>query len=103
MEARKFYDDDPLLAEPKSKSIDKAASRKLSDYYDTFSHLLATPGDLKAIPAQGVNTLGEPMEGPWWVRRHYYQPMSIADLQRGPSRGLPPSKNGPWTVIGAKN
>ena len=103
IEARKFFDDDPLIAEPKSKAIDKAASRKLSDYYDTFSHLLATPGDPKALPAQGVNTLGEPMEGAWWVRRHYYERMSIGDLQRGPSRGLPPSKNGPWTVIGAKN
>ncbi|MBM3787391.1 MAG: hypothetical protein FJW30_23780 [Acidobacteria bacterium] len=106
--ARKFYDDDPLIAEPKPLSIDKAASRKLSDYFDVFSHLLATPGELaakkgKPIPAQAVNTLGEPMEGAWWVQRHYYKPMSLEELRKGPTRGLPPSAEGAWTVIGAKN
>ena len=69
---------------------------------------MATPGDLNRkektpIPAQGVNTLGEPMQGAWWVKRHYYQPMSIEQLVAGPGKDHPPSTEGAWTVVGAKN
>jgi hypothetical protein len=105
---RKFYDDDPLEREPQPVAVKEAKPRKLSDYFDILSHLFATPGELaaktgKAIPAQGVNTLGEPMEGAWWEKRHYYRRMSLEELRRGPSAGTPPSEKGKWKVVGAKN
>lgn len=105
--ARKFYDDDPLEAEPKPMAVKEAKARKLSDYFDIVSHLFATPGELakkagRPIAAGGVNTLGEPMEGAWWVKRHYYRRMSTSELQRGPSAGTPPAE-GTWKVVGAKN
>lgn len=106
--AGKFFDDDPLIAEPKPIPVEKIQNRKLSDYYDLFSNFFAKTGERQPkagppIPAQGVNTIGEPMEGAWWVRRHYYQPMSREALKQGASANLPPSAQGPWTVIGAKN
>lgn len=104
--ARKFYDDDPLIAEPPPRAVPKAASRKLSDYFDILWHTLATPGErgtlVKPIPAQGVNTLGDPMEGAWWERRHYWRRMSHAELQRGPGGDRAPALDGKWTVVGAK-
>jgi hypothetical protein len=42
--AKKFYSDDPLLAEPKPKDVGNPKSRKLSDYYDLFMHQFAGPG-----------------------------------------------------------
>lgn len=108
LSARKFYSDDPLHHEPKPRNVENALSRKLSDYYDLLMHQFRPPGEVQPkkgsnIPAQGVNTLGEPMEGAWWEKRHYFQRMSREELIHGPSEGTPPSTEGPWTVISAKN
>jgi hypothetical protein len=103
---RKFYEDDPLIREPQPRPIQQIASRKLSDYYDILSHTLATPGEKQRpgarIRAQGVNTLGDPMEGAWWERRHYWRRMSPAELQRGPYGSGAPAMDGKWKVVSAK-
>lgn len=96
----KFYEDDPLIREPQPRDVKQAASRKLSDYYDILWHTLATPGEKGPKPAEGVNTLGDPMEGAWWERRHYWRRMSLEELARGPGGGSGPE--GDWTVISAK-
>lgn len=106
-DAQRFYPDDPLIEEPKPRRVGEMASRSLSDVYDLFRNTLATPGERQplkgpSIRAQAVNTLGEPMEGAWWERRHYYRPMSHDELQRGPGGRTPPSPAGPWKVISAK-
>ncbi|NLV30604.1 MAG: hypothetical protein GXY47_05550 [Acidobacteria bacterium] len=102
----KFYGDDPLVREPAPLPVEDARSRKLSDYYDILTHTLATPGERQPaggeIGAMGVNTLGEPMEGAWWERRHYYRRMTADELRRGPGGGSPPAMDGPWTVVSAK-
>jgi hypothetical protein len=106
--AQQFRVDDPLDFEPKPLSVDQPAVRKLSDYYDLLKNTLATPGELnrklpKPIRARAVNTLGEPMQGAWWVRRHYYKTMSLDELVAGPGSEHPPSEDGPWTVTAAKS
>ena len=108
LSARKFHDDDPLLREPKPRNVEKAENRKLSDYYDLFLHQFGPPGERQPekgepVRAKGINSLGDPMEGAWWEKRHYFQTMSRAELQRGPAYGQAPSMDGKWTVIGAKN
>jgi hypothetical protein len=108
LRAQKFLPDDPLLVEPKPLATQQPKSRKLSDIYDLFSHQFGPPGELQPkkgepIRAQAVNTLGEPMDGVWWERRHYYRRMSIEDLRRGPAGAHTPSTDGKWTVISAKN
>jgi hypothetical protein len=106
--AQKFYPDDPLEREPAPLLFAQPKNRKLSDIYDLFSHQFGPPGEVgpklkKSIPAQAVNTLGEPLDGAWWERRHYYKRMSLAELKRGPGDSTPPSTAGKWTVISAKN
>lgn len=105
--AKKFYSDDPLMAEPKPIHVADAPNRKLSDYYDLFSNQFAKLGEAQPekgepIRAKGVNTLGEPMDGSWWERRHYYKRMSADELKRGPGNSNLPSSNGKWMIIGAK-
>jgi len=104
--AKKFYDDDPLAAEPAPVNVEKVTPRKLSDFYDFLLNQFGHPGERnlpeKAIPAQAVNTLGEPMDGVWYVKRHYYRPMSIEELQNGPGITNAPSTSGRWQVVGAK-
>jgi hypothetical protein len=99
--AQKFYPDDPLRREPKPLSIEKVLSRKVEDYFDFFHNTFAPPGDRNRIPAQGVNTLGEPMDGAWYTHRHYFRRMSPDELALGPGGKTPPAA-GPWTVIRAK-
>ncbi len=103
---RKFYEDDPLIFEPPPRPVEKAAVRKLSDYYDILKHTLATPGEKQVrgapVLARGVNTLGDPMDGAWWERRHYWRRMTAAELRRGPETDSAPDMDGPWTVVSAK-
>ncbi len=106
-EARKFYSDDPLAEAPPPRRVEDAAYRKLSDYFDLFSNLFAKMGEQQTevghpIPAQGVNTLGEPIDRSWWTPRHYYRPMTLEQLRAGAGAGDPPSPDGPWTIISAK-
>lgn len=103
----KFYPDDPLDKEPPHHNIDKILSRKLSDYYDLFSHQFGGVGQRQPksgapIRSRGVNTLGEPMDGPWFVKRHYYRRMTTAELKAGAGNQRPPAGTR-WTVIGAKS
>ena len=104
---RKFLPDDPLLVEPPPLPVTSAKGRKISDVYDVFLNTFTTPGERQpkkgpAIPALGVNTLGEVTDPAWYVGRHYFQPMSVEDLMRGPGNATPPAE-GSWTVISAKN
>jgi hypothetical protein len=103
----KFYPDDPLDREPPPLNAEKVLSRKLSDYYDLFSHQFGKTGERQPktgspIPARAINTLGEPMDGPWYAKRHYYKRMSAEELKRGPGNSTPPSGS-KWTVVGAKS
>lgn len=103
---RKFYDDDPLSREPEPRAAQNLDVRKLSDYYDILKHTLATPGEKQRrgaqIPAQGINTLGDPMEGAWWEKRHYWQRMTPAELERGAGGYAAPATDGRWKVVSAK-
>jgi hypothetical protein len=105
--AEKFYTDDPLLREPTPVRVEKIKSRKVNDYFDFFSNSLVTVGErstpVNRIPAGGVNTLGEVMDGAWYVNRHYRKRMSIEELRRGPDGPTnAPSETGSWRIVGAK-
>jgi len=103
----RFYPDDPLLVEPPPRNVGKILGRKFSDYFDFLYSSFGNPTgvDSKApVPrAQAVNTLDEAMDSAWWQRRHYYRPMSIEELVRGPGGDRPPSPTGKWTVTASKN
>ncbi|MDX2152122.1 MAG: hypothetical protein SFV54_15395 [Bryobacteraceae bacterium] len=104
---QRFYPDDPLEKEPAPLTIHAAVARKLSDYYDFFTHQFGKPGEHQPkegqpIPAQDVNTLGEPMDGAWYTKRHYYRRMSIQELKQGPGHAPPPAGS-TWRVVGAKD
>jgi len=108
LSAQRFYSDDPLEFEPKPYPVKDAHSRKLSDYYDLLNNQFRTVGQRQPkkgepIRARAVNTMGEPLQGAWWQKRHYYQRMSIEELKRiAPPEALP-SMSSKWTVISAKN
>lgn len=105
LEARKFYPDDPLLREPAPVPATQVKPRKISDIYDFFWHIVASPGEKQPpsnrIEAQDINTLGEVLEGSWYNKRHARQPMSPEQLVAGPGSENPPAE-GPWTILSIK-
>ena len=57
----------------------------------------------QVIAAQGVNTLGDVLDGAWYANRHGRTRMSVEELQRGSGNDQPPSMTGPWRVLLLKN
>lgn len=47
-------------------------------------------------------TLGEPMDGPWYMHRHYSKRMPAGGLAPGAGGNTPPA-DGPWTVVKANS
>lgn len=102
-----FYEDDPLTAELPPRPVTNARARKLSDYYDVVINSVATPGARqpvrgRRVRATNVNTMGEPLEGSWYTRRHYYKRMSLDELAQVPGGYPPPDSNSPWLIVAAK-
>jgi hypothetical protein len=50
-----------------------------------------------------LSSLGDPLEGAWWEKRHYWKRMSAEELKLGPGGRTPPSTEKKWTVISAKS
>jgi hypothetical protein len=106
LDAKKFYDDDPMETVPPPRNVSQALSRKLSEYYDFFSNTFTGLGERQSkkrlIPAQEVNTLGEVPDSQWYTNRHYKHPMTVDELVRGVGNGSAPDSQGQWTVVAAK-
>jgi hypothetical protein len=102
-----FYPDDPLEDAPRPRDASKLKTRKLSDYYDFFANIFKPAGEHHSekviIPSQAVNTVGEPADSAWYVKRHYYRPMDERELAAGPGNQRPPSPDGLWTIVAAKS
>ena len=101
--AQKFYPDDPLTAEPPPFGVESANYRGLNWLYEIFENTFSEPGERHPpdgiIPADGVNTLGEVLDGPWFVNRHGKQRLTPDELRRGAGDQDPPNRSGPWRVL----
>ena len=106
-ERRPFRVDDPVWKMPAPLPVQDARLRKISDIIDLFWNEFGGAGEPQPkkgppISARGVNTMGEVPDSEWYVNRHYYHPMTVQQLVRGPGVERPPAE-GPWTVVAAKS
>jgi len=99
----RFYADDPLVAEPAPLPVTGLQHRALSAVLETVNSNLRSRGQRHpaggVIPADGVNSLGEVMDGDWYVNRHASHRMTIAELQRGSGTDRAPDASKPWQVL----
>src|SRR4051812_3989526 len=102
----RFYPDDPLPREPRPLPVSEPQRRALSALLETISSNLRTRGQRHppdgVLESQGVNTLGDVMDGDWYVNRHGMRRMTPAELQRGPGHDRPPDLTSPWHVLVVK-
>lgn len=92
---QQFYPDDPLTAEPPPFPVYGPESRALSEILELVSNTLGSPGErhpeIGIIPSQGINTLGEVLDGPWFVNRHGTRRLTREELIAGPGRNHAPA------------
>jgi hypothetical protein len=104
--AQKLYPDDPLEKEPPPMPVVEPQARELSELLDWVSSQFGAPGErhpeIGVIPAMGVNTLGEVMDGPWFQNRHGKKRMTLEELVRGAGDDRPPSRDDKWKALTVK-
>ena len=103
LQAQKFFPDDPLTQEPPPFPVNAANFRELNPLHETVIHQFGKPGERHpangVIPALSANTLGETMDGLWFVNRHARQRLSAQELLEGSARGEAPSVQQKWRVL----
>jgi len=103
---QKFYPDDPLDEVPQLWPATDPQARSLSDILELFYNTTGAPGERHpergVIAAGGVSTMGEVMDGAWYVNRHPKHRFSPEGLVRGPGDDRPPEVNEPWRVLTVK-
>jgi hypothetical protein len=102
----RFYPDDPLTREPLPYPTNAPEARALSAILEVVGNTLGRPGERHpqsgVIPSGGVNTLGEVLDGPWFVNRHATRRLSREALVRGSRTAGAPSPEGAWQVLAVK-
>ena len=102
----RFYSDDPLRVEPPPVPVADINARALSEVLEQVKNSVKKTGERHpatgVIPARAVNTLGEVMDGDWYVNRHGTKRMTIDELQRGPGNANPPDVGAPLQVLVVK-
>jgi hypothetical protein len=106
LQARKFFDDDPLLRQPKPLPVGEVRRRKTSEIYDFLKNTFGKPGEhfpaTQPIRAMDINTVDEVPDGSWFTNRHGRKRMSIEELVRGAGYSQAPAIKGVWNVTSAK-
>jgi len=102
VQAQVFHPDDPVQVDPDRRALSTAPEAwPLSNYYDYFKNATAEPGR-KGGAAMNINTLGEVPRSSWYTPRHFYDPMTEAELRRGPNRDNAPDTSAVWRVVDGK-
>lgn len=52
--------------------------------------------------ADNVNALDEVPNSSWYTNRHFYHPMTLEELARGPNTSEGPDQSGPWIITRGK-
>lgn len=74
---------------------------KVLDLEWTMKRLGAAAGLNDHRQADNVNALDEAVASSWWQHRHWYRPMTRAQLKAGPGSAAPDS-TGKWEVVAGK-
>src|SRR6187402_3677844 len=80
----RFYHDDPIAADPETGDASKVAPWKIDLFYDLLLNQFGHPGESGSPRAMNINTIDEVPNSSWFTNRILAQPLSIADMVRGP-------------------
>ncbi len=98
--AQPFLPDDPVWVDPDRLDMPHPEPQEMNEYIAFLRNTFTSPGEVGG-PAVNVNTLGEVPNSSWYTNRHYWHPMTIEELKRGPNTTGGPAE-GPWKVVSLK-
>src|SRR4051794_12409870 len=102
-ERPRFYKDDPIAREPETQDASGAQPTDLGLMYELAYNLFATANYTPTnTRAKNLNTIDELPDSSWFTNRITVQPISEADLARGPAVGAPPAPE-KWTILREKS
>ncbi len=100
--APRFLSDDPLWVDDDSVvSVGKIEEVEDGNGFDFLINTFGNVGERRDVRALNVNTVDEVRDSSWFTNRMGRQPMSVADVVKGPDRIDRISFDG-WVVSGGK-
>lgn len=97
----RFFTDDPITQEPDPGDASHVQPFPIHLSWDILSSLFLKEGGPPAQPVQNVNTIDEVPDSSWFTNRAGSQPLTDADVARGPDTTSGPA--GRWTVVSGKS
>lgn len=101
--APRFFPDDPIQVDD-DRTFDAGGAKAVagSNAWDFAEHTFVKPGDRRDLHASNVNTLDEVPDSTWFTNRIGRQPMSIAEIVRGPNQ-LDAISIDDWPIVEEKS
>jgi hypothetical protein len=98
-----FYPDDPIATDD-DRAFDASGAVPIegSNGYDFAEHTFGKRGERAAIPAINVNTIDEVPDSTWFTNRIGRQPMTVAEIVRGPNQMDAVNVDG-WPIVSGKS
>jgi hypothetical protein len=98
-----FYPDDPIASDD-DRAFDASGAMPIegSNGYDFAEHTFGKRGEHAAIPATNVNTIDEVPDSTWFTNRIGRQPMTVAEIVRGPNQMDAVNVDG-WPIVSGKS
>src|SRR5262245_9149192 len=83
---RRFYDDDPIAAEPETQDAAGAEGVDIGLLFDLSYDLFVTPRhEPSNMRALNVNTIDEVPDSSWFTNRVGARPLADGEIARGPA------------------
>ena len=103
--AQRFLPDDPLWTDPDRMDMPfpepRPANQGRVGPVEFVRRMFRRDGG-DPPPAANVNTVQGVPNSSWYTNRHYRDPMSKAELRRGPNASPGPAAQGPWRIEGVR-
>jgi hypothetical protein len=99
----RFYPDDPISREPDSHDASGTQPWKIGLMYELAYNLFVTSGYQPSnTRARNINTIDEVPDSSWFTNRLGKEPLSAAQVERGPLVGRPPAPE-QWVITREKS
>jgi hypothetical protein len=98
----KFFDDDPIWVERPTQDASSMKPTEINLFVDLTRNLFSGRPVHSGVRAGNVNSVDEVPDSTWFTNRIGSQPLTAADIERGPDTTSGPAA-GAWTISSSKS
>jgi hypothetical protein len=100
--SQRFYDDDPIRAEPATQDASAIKPLEVNLFVDLAANIVRGGRIVSPRRAQNVNTIDEVPDSSWFTNRAGTRALTAEDLASGPNTSAGPAA-GAWTITSSKS